>query len=224
VAGENEGSAAGAGGLREDGGGAVALVDVAIHGHGARDLLLLLQAADGHGHVVDHAEALAVVGEGVVEAAAQVEGHAVSQRVLGRQDGAARGQPEGAHQLRRVRDLEQQFLLIGERAGLELADVVGGVHQQDVVVRGRLRLQEVLRRGQARFQQPLVDEPVLLGGEDMRAQGQVVAVAVDQLKGQHGVRKRVAGSRGNTKSLKINTSRTELFGPDRVSTIEGEES
>ena len=61
----------------EDRGGAVAVVDVAIHHHGAADRAVALQAADRHGDIVDGAESLAVAGEGVVKAAADVEADAV---------------------------------------------------------------------------------------------------------------------------------------------------
>src|SRR5439155_24079323 len=73
---------------------AIAVVNVAIHGHGGADFVIALHAADGDRHVVNHAEALAMVGEGVVESAADVEGDSILQRILSSQDGPARRQPE----------------------------------------------------------------------------------------------------------------------------------
>ena len=48
-------------------------MNVAVHGHRGTDLVVALQAADGHGYIVDHAESLAVVGKCVVKAATNVE-------------------------------------------------------------------------------------------------------------------------------------------------------
>ena len=60
----------------ENRGRAVAVVHVAIHHHGALDGAIALHAADGHGDVVDGAEAFSMVRKRVVESAAQVESHA----------------------------------------------------------------------------------------------------------------------------------------------------
>src|SRR5258706_575537 len=82
-------------GYAKDGSRAVALVNVAVDGHGGANLVIALHAPNGDGHIVDHAKAFAVVCEGVVEPAPDVEGHAISQSVLGRQNRTARRQPEG---------------------------------------------------------------------------------------------------------------------------------
>ena len=65
---------------RENGRRAVAVVDICVNGYGSADKALFLQAADGDGDVVQHAEAFAVVWEGVVESAAQVRGNPVFER------------------------------------------------------------------------------------------------------------------------------------------------
>src|SRR5271169_1541137 len=96
-------------GVPENGGGAVALVDVAVHGHGALDELPLLQAADGDGEVVDHAKTFAVIGEGVMKAAADADADAVGKRALGRQNGTAGMEHESVDHLRRVRDFHLEF-------------------------------------------------------------------------------------------------------------------
>src|ERR1700722_6380747 len=77
--------------LVEDGGGAVAVVDVSIHDHGAGDFVAGLQGADGYGYIVDGAEAFAVAGIGVVEASADVAAEAVMQGRFGSGDCAAGG-------------------------------------------------------------------------------------------------------------------------------------
>src|SRR5215471_15510102 len=53
----------------------VALVHVTIDSHGSLDEFALLHAADSNGDVVHHAEALAVIREGMMEAAADVDAH-----------------------------------------------------------------------------------------------------------------------------------------------------
>src|SRR5258707_15854523 len=61
----------------EDGGGAVAVVDVGVYHHRAGYFFSGLECADGYGYIVDGAEAFAVAGIGVVEAAADVTAEAV---------------------------------------------------------------------------------------------------------------------------------------------------
>src|SRR5689334_6689066 len=80
----------------EDGGGAVAVMDVGVDDHGADDFVAGLQGANGYGYIVDGAEAFAVAGIGVVEAAANVAPEAVLEGGCGGEDGAAGGEPEGA--------------------------------------------------------------------------------------------------------------------------------
>src|SRR5580692_35975 len=76
---------------------AIALMDVAINSHRGANLAITLHTANGDGNVVDHAEALAVTGEGMMESTANVDGHAVVEGTIGCQHGTARGEPEGAH-------------------------------------------------------------------------------------------------------------------------------
>ena len=76
---------------------AIAVVDVAIHRHRGFDLAVLLQAANRHCHIVNHAETFTMVGERMMKSAADIYRYAVRHRPFRRQDGAARRQPEGAH-------------------------------------------------------------------------------------------------------------------------------
>src|SRR5258708_14023283 len=82
--------------LAEDGGGAVAVVDVGVDDHGAGDFVAGLQGADGYGYVVDGAEAFAVAGIGVVEAASDVAAEAVLEGGFCGEDCASGADPEGA--------------------------------------------------------------------------------------------------------------------------------
>jgi hypothetical protein len=52
-------------------------MNIAIDGHGAADSVIALHAADSDGNIVNHAEAFAVIGEGVVKSAADVEADAI---------------------------------------------------------------------------------------------------------------------------------------------------
>lgn len=62
--------------VRENGGGPVAVMNVGVDDHGGLNHAVVLEAADGDGDIVKDAEAFAVIGESVVEAAADVHGDA----------------------------------------------------------------------------------------------------------------------------------------------------
>ena len=128
-------------------GRAVALMDVAIDRHRGANLVVALHAADGDGHVVDHAEAFAVIGERVMKSSADADGHAVVEGLVGGQHGTARRQPEGAHQLRRVRHFELQLFERAERARLQFLDVLRSVHEQHVLIGSRTRSDKIGRLG-----------------------------------------------------------------------------
>jgi len=83
------------------------------------------------------------------------------------------------------RHLEHARLRGREISGLRLAQVLGGVNEEDVLVPGRLRGQEVTGVGQAFGHQGLPHEPVLARREDVGAQVDVEGVVVDELEGQH---------------------------------------
>src|SRR5580700_12059026 len=114
-------------------GRAIALMDVAIDGHCGANLTIALHATDGDGHVVDHAEAFAVTGERVMESSANADGYAVVEGTIGGQNRAAGGQPEGAHQLRRVRDFQLHFFSRAERARLQFVNVLRRVYEEHVL-------------------------------------------------------------------------------------------
>src|SRR5689334_24061323 len=75
---------------REDGRGSVSLVNVAIYGHGAGDLVVTLHAANRNRDIVNHAEAFAVIGEGMVKTSGNIESNPVVERVIGSKDRSAR--------------------------------------------------------------------------------------------------------------------------------------
>src|SRR5215831_8638857 len=92
-------------------GGAVAVVNVEVNGHGSRYLSFLVHALDGHSNVVNHTEAFPMIGKYVMKPATDVQGEAIAQSQAGRQNRAAGGQPEGFYQLRRVGNFHLQLFL-----------------------------------------------------------------------------------------------------------------
>ena len=109
-------------------------MNVAVHGHGAGDPVIALHAANGDGHVVDHAEAFAVVGEGMMKSAADIEGNSIVERIIGGKDGTSGGEPEGAHQFGRVGNFKEEFLPRGKGAGLKFLHVLRSMDKQHVLI------------------------------------------------------------------------------------------
>src|SRR5215469_7048109 len=97
---------------------------IAIDGHGALDELALLQPADGDREVVQHTEALAVIGKGMVKAATDVHAGSIAQSKLGGEDRTTGMHHEGIDYLRRVRNLHLKLFTRAEAAFHELIDVV----------------------------------------------------------------------------------------------------
>ena len=75
----------------EDRRGAIALMDVEIDDGRPLDRALRLQLANGDGHIVEHAESLAMIGERMMSAAGQIAGEPVLERRTRRQQGTGRG-------------------------------------------------------------------------------------------------------------------------------------
>ena len=171
----------------ENYGRAVSLMDVAIHRHSAGDFVVVLHAADSDGYVVNHTEALAVVGKSVVETSANVDGDVVFQGVVSGQNGASCRKPECTHQFRRIRNFHLEFFASGESPGSEFMNILGSVDEQDVLIGRREGTGEVGLLGDAGFQQAIVNAFVLFRGEDVSADGEIVVVAVDELEGKHGL-------------------------------------
>ena len=158
---------------------------VAINRHRPANLAVTLHASDGDGHVVNHAEALAVIGERVMESSANADCHTVAESIIGGQNGAARGQPEGLYQGGRKGDFEFHLLAWSERAGLQFLDILRSVDEQDILIGCRMRSDKIGRLGNSGPEQPVMNALVFFRGKNMGADGQVIVVAVDKLEGQH---------------------------------------
>ena len=164
----------------KNGGGTVAVVDVGVDDHGSLDGTVVLEAADGDGDVVDDAEAFAVVGEGVMEAAADVGRRAGGEGALPCFDRAARGEPDGFDEFFRVRNFHAEDFVGSEGAGLEFADVGGGVDAEDVFVGGGSGGDDVRGRSDFLGDEGVADEAIFLRGKNVGAEVEVVAVVVDE--------------------------------------------
>src|SRR3981081_4341535 len=118
-------------------------MNVAIDSHGGVNLAVALHTSDGDGNIVDHAESLALVGKRMVEAAANVNGDALGQGVERGQNRSPCRQPECPNEFGGKRNFELHLFLRAERAGLQLANILGDVYQQDVLIGSWLRREEV---------------------------------------------------------------------------------
>ena len=74
-------------------------MNVAVDGHGSANFVIALQAANGDSDVVDHAESLAMIGEGVMKSAPNADADSVGERLTGGEYGSAGGEPEGIDQV-----------------------------------------------------------------------------------------------------------------------------
>ena len=120
---------------------AISLVDVEIDNEDACDAAVAAQATRGHHHVVERAEALCGVGEGVVCAAAKVGGRTVAECGVRRRNGGAHAAQPALHQPGRPRKAKGLQLAVGHLPALHPVDVLGVVREQQVVVGGRIGLQ-----------------------------------------------------------------------------------
>ena len=170
----------------EDGGSAIAVVDVGIDDHGFGDLVAGLQGSDGDGDVMNGAEAFAVAGIGVMEAATEVASKAVTKSGFGGHDGAAGSKPEGSHEFGRIRDLEFHLFAVRKRAGFEFLDPVRGVDTKDVGVGGRFGAEEVVDLSNAVVEEFVVNKAEFLRREDVGAEVEIVPFVVDEFEGEHG--------------------------------------
>ncbi len=162
-------------------------MNVAIDSHGGANLVVALHATDGNGNIVNHAESLAMVRKRMVEAAANVNGDAIGQGLARGQNRSASRQPERLYEFGGKRNFELHLFLRAERAGLQLANILRDVDQQDVLIRSWLRREEVFGTGDSGFEQAVVDSAIFFGREDVCPDGKVIIVAVNEFEGKHAV-------------------------------------
>jgi hypothetical protein len=103
---------------------------------------------------------------------------------------AARIEPPAAsqnafHQLGRIWNLHLHLFHGRKSAVLQLLNVLARVYAKHIVVACRLWRDEIGRFSHSGIKQAFVDEPVLLRGKNVRANRQIVVIAVDELEWQH---------------------------------------
>ena len=78
-----------------------------------------------------------------MKSSADVESDAIAQRVAGRQNGPAGGQPKAIHHFARIGDFELDDFGLGQRSGFQAMHPAGIVNSQDIVIGRRLRFDEI---------------------------------------------------------------------------------
>ena len=163
--------------VAEQMGGAVPLMEVAVHYRGPRDPAFTLQDANGDRQIVDVAEARRLRGERVVEATAEIDAGPAAQCFARRESGPARRENVGAHDLVRERQL---------RAGgagrpaqvLEILEVLGGVNQQQVLARRGRGREDVLLAQVTALHQRASHRREFLHGKDVGADVALIGLRV----------------------------------------------
>ena len=142
---------------------AIALVDVAVKDQHPLDGPSGLHFPGRHGRVVEHAEALAPVGAGVVRASGEAGGDAILEGCGRRIDRRARAPQRPFDQFAAPRETDPPDLVPRERARHDPAEIVPRVHADQFVVGGGMRLDEFKRLPCPRvLLQPLSQEHVLV--------------------------------------------------------------
>src|SRR3954468_24174051 len=151
--------------------GSVAVMNVAIDGHGSPDFAIALHAANGDRDVVNHAKAFAVIRKGVVKSAADVDRDSIVQCILRSKNRTAGSEPESLHQFRRERNFKLKFFTGGESSSLQLLDILRRMDQQDVLIGSWLRCNEVFRPGNTAFDQLIMHTTIFLRRKNMLPDG-----------------------------------------------------
>ena len=117
---------------RKDRSVAVALVDIQVDDERAANPHRPHQHPYGDGYIVQHTEAFAVPGEGMVGAPGEVAGQAIFQRHHRRIQCALDGQTGAFYQLLGPGKAHFAHFLFGEGAVSEAGDVVFGVNEEEI--------------------------------------------------------------------------------------------
>ena len=159
----------------EDHRGPVAVMDVAVEDRGAANPAIALERADGDRDVVEQTESFAVIREGVMEAAAQVERGAHVQRRRGGGTGAAHHQTEPVGNAGPPRQLQRRDLVRGQTVVANLLEVFSRVDERQIVPGGERRLEDLTASETRIAEQALGDQSVLRSGPDVPRQRDLVS-------------------------------------------------
>ena len=182
--------------VTEKGGGAVALMGVRIDDHDFDVRLFVLKIADGDGDVVENAIALAVFAEGVMSAAGETDADSFFEGgVAGEAGGLHLGGAAG-EQASRCGKAEEDLLLAIERAGFDLADVVGFVDALEQVEISGADFDDFLRFENAAGEQHVFGDPEFVHGK--RVSGGQIEFEFLGIKAAHEVRANQQRKRRNS--------------------------
>jgi hypothetical protein len=146
---------------------AISLMHVEIDDGGAADPPFTLQQPDCDGDVVEHAEPLAVIGEGVMRAAGEVHRGAIAQRVARRGDGAPHGTPRPLDERRRPRQPELTHLGGAELTVDESVYVLRRMHEAQHLISRALGIEHALGGHQPLGDDRVAQQRVLRHGKAM---------------------------------------------------------
>src|SRR5262249_29159500 len=151
----------------EDEGGAVSVMYIEIDNRDALDAALL-QHPHRNRDVVERTEALAVIGERVVQTAPNMNGDVRTGCDQPGADTAADHQPEAVDDLRRPRQLELGEVFDVHGAVAQLGEILWRMHQGQVFPARWLGLDDVGRLNHARPDQTGVNALVLVGRKNVQ--------------------------------------------------------
>ena len=158
------------------------MVKIAIDYHDPFGQFVRNSLAGGHGDVVEKAKALAMVGEGVVEAAADMHSEPRFDGLAGGHDRPADRKEGKTDELGGITDLKGFEFRGAQAARLDVLEIARAVDEQDVFVRRRPGPEEILLF-RTHGKEVLINEPVFLEREDMLAGlDHPVLVAEDELE------------------------------------------
>ena len=194
--------------VREDGGGAVAVVHVTVNDREPLTWRLALDRPDCDRHVVEQTEALAVARIRVMKPAANMTHDSALEGEPGRRQRATRHQTKPLDDDGRPGNLETRRLGHRQTPVTQLVEVDAGVDERELVPGRRRRLDEGLPGAGRTPGEGVGDQPVLRRGIDVEAEVDVVARRVDDAHGasrgrgagRWGPRGTVAGVRGEAPS------------------------
>src|SRR5215471_20425895 len=121
----------------------------------------------------------------MMKSSADADADSIDETLPRRQNRSPGRQPECIYQLARVRNLHLHFLARGERGSSQFLHILRFVHEQNVLVGRRLRLQEIISRSNTSRNQTIANAPILLRRKHMIPDRKKVSVAVDKLERKH---------------------------------------
>jgi hypothetical protein len=108
----------------------VALMHIEVDHRSASDATVTLQQPDGDGDVVEHAESLAMIGEGVMRSSGEVHGDTALECRGGGFTRSTNGAKRTLDQRLRPREPNATLLGLAQLARDECVDVALGMHEQ----------------------------------------------------------------------------------------------